>query len=173
MRKVLSILICIILLPYTIATANTDYTTMTDDELKQVVSLVRNELVKRSLVNDDKVIVFDQDNVSMYLTGGYKEWNYKDKYYVDIEMVIINNTDHKVTFIAQQSSVNGWDTESSTPGPVSAGKKKKDRMVFSLSDAEITSYKEIEDIDVKFRVCDADTYDNLYITDLITIHFTH
>ena len=48
-----------------------DLSKFSDDDLRAALSAIRNELTRRSLVTDEKTVIFDQDGIQVYLTGVY------------------------------------------------------------------------------------------------------
>lgn len=115
-------------------------------------------------------VVFEQNDVQVYLTGESKVWG-SDTVYLDLEAVVVNGCSSSVTVSVEECSINGWDIYASGIYDTSAGKKKKDELTFNLSDAEISSIEEIEEIEIAFRVYDSDSYDDLFTTDIIVLKF--
>lgn len=122
-----------------------DYSNMSGDELHDVMNSVRNELVKRELLNDEKVLLFQQDGVSVYLTGEFDiTWNNE----IEIKAITINDSNSKLSIHPEDLtiSVNGWDVRATCDLEAKPGQKKKGSLSFSPEDAEIKTADEIQEI---------------------------
>lgn len=150
----------------------TDLAAMTDEELHSLIDAYRNELTRRELVAGEKVVLFEQDGISVYLTGEYKVYGNDDKF-LTLEVVVINDGDVEISISADDYHlcINGWDCFTNGIGKVPAGKKLKGELSINLSHAEISTYEEIEDIEFSFIVSDAETFKELFTTDPVTVHF--
>lgn len=148
-----------------------DVSGMTTEELHALINAARNELTARELSAGGETVLFDQGGVKVYLTGNYSIESYDWATYIYFEAVVINDTDATIDVYFISSTVNGWDVNSVGIGEITAGHKKKGTFELTISDAEINSYEEIEDAEFVFYVMDNDTWDRLFETDSITVHF--
>lgn len=130
-----------------------DVTSMTDEELRAIVSSARNELAKRELDAAADTVLFDAEGVKMYLTGNSRVSN--DGEFAYFEVVVVNDTDVEVGITVDSASINGWDVFGSDVYGTSAGKKQKAEMFFKISDAEISTIEEIDDMELTFRLFDS------------------
>ena len=149
-----------------------DVSSMTTEELHELINAARNELTARELNAEGETVLFDQDGVKVYLTGNYTIESYDWATYIYLEAVVINDTDSTIDVFFVSSTVNGWDVDNIGIGEITTGHKKKGNFELTISDAEINSYEEIEDAEFVFYVMDDATWDHLFETDSITVHFS-
>ncbi len=163
MKKFISILLALILLGGLAMAEGIDYASMTDAELHAVLDGVRNELAKRDLKAGDKVLLFEQNGVSVYLTGEYHvdSWG-EGKQVLQLEAIVVNESESKISVYIDTVSVNGWEVYGGCIIDINPGKKKKGDFEIRLYDADITSYEEIEDIEFTFDISDADAYKTIF-----------
>ena len=146
-----------------------DFSAATVDEILEVLNAIRNELVSRDLVQREDVVLIDENDVKLYLTGKYEIEEYSSgTVYIELEAVVVNNTDKKIGVRPDSSSVNGWDVDYSGISDVSAGKKKKGEIELKISDADISTFEEIEDVELTMLVYDGENYQTIFITQPIT-----
>ncbi len=172
MKKLISILAALMLLGGIAVSEGIDYASLTDDQLHEIIDLARNELARRELVAQEKTVLFEQDGVQLYLTGNYKvdEWG-EGKHVLQLEAVVVNESDRKISVHIDTVSVNGWNVYGGSISNIDAGKKKKGSFEIRLYDADIHSYEEIEDIEFSFKVLD-ESYSRIFSTETpITVHF--
>ena len=172
MKKILVLVLAALLALCGVATAEADYSAVSDDELHTVIDAARNELARRELTASADTVLFDQDGVQCYLTGNYevKEWG-EGKHVMQLEAVVINDTDVTVNVSIEACYVNGWEVYGGLIQKTDPGKKQKDTFEIRLFDADIHSYEEIEDIEFTFKVANSDDYSVIYKLDPITVHF--
>lgn len=172
MKKLFVTLAVICLLAGTAAAESMDYTAMTNEELHQIINLARNELTRRELAAGSKILLFEQDGVSLYLTGGYEiqEWG-TGKHVLKLEGIVINDSDQMIDVRIDTVTVNGWEVYGGIIQKVDAGKKKKDTFEIRLYDGDIHSYEEIEDIEFNFRVTASADYKKLFTVENVTVYF--
>ena len=80
-----------------------------------------------------------------------------------------NNSDSNVTIAAEDMSVNGFMVNSIYAKTIYKGKYAISDLSISESDMKENSIESIEDIEVKFRIYDSDSYTGTIITDPIKI----
>lgn len=171
MRKIFAFLLSVLLVCLSCAASaeGVDYTAMNDEELHALVDGARNELAKRELNAAEDTVIFEQEGVEVYLTG---EHEVLGEAYLDLEAVVINDSDKSISLMVDSASINGWDVFCDGIYEVSSGKKKKGALEFNLEDAEISSYEEVEDIEISFYLVDNESYDNITEpSDSIALHF--
>ena len=170
MKKVLAFLLTALLL-CTLCTANaegTDFTAMSDDELHALVDGARNELAKRELTAAEDTVIFEQDGVTVYLTGNHEVKGG----YLDLEAVVVNDRENMVAVALDTASINGWNVYSGGIGETSPGKKQKGMFDFSLEQANISTFEEIEEIELSIHLIDEETYESITEPSApITLHF--
>ena len=172
MKKTLSFFIALLVLLTCTAFAEAalDYTAMTDEQLHQIIDEARNELTKREMVAAENLVLFEQDGVTVYLTGAYEPWG-SDNVYLDLEAVVINDSDKTVSILIDACSINGWDVYSSGVSDTSAGKKQKGQLEFLLTDAGISTYEEIEEVEIDFTIYDSDNWETISTAEDIIVNF--
>ena len=142
-----------------------DLSGRTDSEVYEILNSIRNEIVSRDLIRHEDIVLIDQNDVQVYLTGNYEiEEYYSGEIAIELEAVVINNSDKKIGVRPDAASINGWEVDYSGISDISAGKKKKDDIELRISDAGISSFEEIEDIELTMLVYDGDDYMTLFVT---------
>lgn len=143
---------------------DTDYSSLSDDELREIIQSARDELDRRKTAEDGNKILYDKDGIQVYFTGETSRTStISDATYekLNMETVVINNSDKNISVSFTDCSINGWETEAGGVHDISAGKKKKDMVGFNLTLADITEAEEIDDIEYTLRIYDNDTYDDI------------
>ena len=171
MKRIFGIILTLALIFTCTASAETalDYAVLSDEQLHEIIDAARNELAKRELTMAEDTVLFEQDGVTVYLTGNYEVWGY-DNSYLDIEAVVVNDSDKLVSILIDIASINGWDVYSSGIPETSAGKKQKGILEFLLTDAEISTYEEVEEIEVNFTLYDSENWEIISTIEGIVIH---
>lgn len=170
MKKLLSIVLALILLvaiPCE-AFAENDLSALSDEELAALITDARMELAKRSLKAVADTVLFEKDGVTVYTTGNNTFEDYGDSQYLNVEVVVINDSDKKIAIVDDGASVNGWEVQYYGIGDISAGKKKRGNIEFVVSDAGISAMEEIDDIEVTFQILDEDSYEVICTLDPVT-----
>ena len=147
-----------------------DYSAMTSEELYEIISAARNELTKRELVASEKLVIFEAEGVQVYLTGEHRVYG-TDSVFLDLEAVVINDSDVPVSLSTAACSVNGWDVWNMGISSTSAGKKQKSNFNINLTDAEISTYEEIEEIEFTLYLVNSETYKRVGENVSVIVHF--
>lgn len=154
------------------ALAEIDWTGMSDEEIRAAIDSGRNELVKRGMLAAENFVLVDQDGVQVYLTGNYSWSEYGEDYrQIELEAIVINDSDKKVTVSIDGCYVNGWEVYASGIYDTAAGKKQKDTFDVSLVEADVTVFEEIEDIEFTFRLYDSDEFETIANLDPVDVQF--
>lgn len=175
MKKTVSIiLIVIFLFVSAVANAATDFASMTDEQLKEQFSAIRNELVARGLKAENKTVIVDKDGYQIYINGDItvrKMFDWGTDLYLYIPVVVVNSTSQNLNMMVENSSVNGWSVDGNKDwSSVPAGKKAKGNLYFSLEDAEMETLEDFSDVEFSLRVYDDNSWKDLFITKPITIY---
>lgn len=162
MKKIVVILlICLFAFSITSVYA-TDYSSLSDDELRQVIDNARNELVKRGFVVEKKVVFFNQNNIQIYLNGDMKIdklYAWDNEYCLYLPIVIINDSDKNINVVFDDSSLNGWMTSvSNSIGSIPVGKKAKGNLVFELVNTDIEKLLDFEEAEFTVVIYDQDNW---------------
>ena len=175
MKRIFSLVLTSILLLSISSAFAQDCSSLTDAELKEQFYLIRNELSNRGLKAENKTVLLDQNGVTIYLDGSpYIGTNWTPTQFV-IPVIIVNNTDKNIYISIQKSSLNGWAvTASAHLTTVPNGKKAKVQFIFKLSDSDIETIDDFDDVEFTLTIIDTDNYsvDVVPETDLITIYPT-
>lgn len=172
MKKLALILALLMLLsiPCSAFAEAPDVSAMTSEELQGLIDAARNELLSRELADGENIVLVDQDGVQVYLTGDYEIEAYSSTY-LYMTAVVINNTDHMVGFYAKIATINGWDVDFTGTVDVSPGSKKKAKLEWRISDADISTFEEIEEMKLSLQVYDSSTYDEICDTEPTIYYF--
>lgn len=173
MKRTLALLFALLMLCGTCLAEGLDYPSMTDEQLHAVIDAARNELSKREQIAAEKTVLFEQDGVTIYMSGDYtvRESMVGDAVYLEIELVVVNETDRNVGISIENPSVNGWDVSVPFLSGVSAQKKAKDTLKLNVADAEVKTAEDMEDLTLSFRLYDKDSYKTFSEGEPITLHF--
>ena len=172
MKRILAMFLLFLMIGGVAMAEMPNYEAMTDEELHTMIDLARNELMRRELVFGEKVMLIDQDGIQVYLTGKYEIKSYSSTV-LYLEAVVINNTNMNVTVSNEnyKASVNGWDVRAESIAFTNPGKKQKKSFEITISEAEISSFEEIEDIEFNLYAYDTEKYARICEPDPITVHF--
>ena len=107
----------------------------------------------------------------MYLTGNHEVWGYEDSWYLDLEVVVENNSDVTVSILTDGSSINGWNVASFGITDTQSGKKQKGSIELYLTDAEISTFEEVEEIEFHLLIYNSDDWETIATVEPITLHF--
>ncbi|MGJ4851823.1 hypothetical protein ACH6CV_16415 [Bacillota bacterium Meth-B3] len=146
-----------------------DFASMKDDELHALINGARNELTKREMVAAEKTVLLERDGITVYLTGEHKTWG--DGGVLGLEAVVVNDSENTVNVMMNSASVNGWNVLTGGIFSVESKKKKKNTFEIRIHEAELSSYEAIEDMEFVLRVSDSNSYDKIFETDKISLHF--
>jgi len=172
MKKILAlmmVLVCVFCWSFACA-EGLDFASMSDEQLQAIIDGAKAELSSRNSSGGEKVVLIDQDSVKVYLTGKHEVWGY-ESYYLDLEVVVENNSDKTISIIVDTASVNGWNVYGSGISDTGAGKKQKGMMEVCLTDAEISTYEEVEEIEFNLMIYDSDNWETIAYIDPITLTF--
>ena len=168
-RLICALLAALMLLCGMAVAEEIDFASMDDSALHAMIDGARNELTKRELIAAENTVLFEQDGVTVYLTGDHEVWG-SDSYYLDMGVVLVNDSEKTVFLTVNTAYINGWEVYGGGITDTDAGKKQKANLDFGISDAGITTYEEIEEIEINFWLCDAETYETIAEVGPVVIH---
>lgn len=147
MKRIISMLLISILLLSASRGYAEEISSLTDEQINQLYDIVRNEIARRGLVAENKVVIYDSDNIQLYINGDVfiEKPSFTKEIKLIIPVIIINNSDKSIEFLIQDSSVNGWAVEGYLLDGVPARKKAKSEIYFYVEDIEIESIDDFED----------------------------
>lgn len=120
-------------------------------------------------VSDSDIVLFDNDQCSMRVTGTDPDdmWGYA------LKVTLVNKTDKDLMFSADDVSIDGVMCDPLWATTVSAGKTSNEDitwMTSTLSDAGITDTSTIKSIDLPIKVYPDDDYSgNYYVDETFTV----
>lgn len=174
MKKFLSVLLACILI-FSISTVYAaDYSSMSDDELYEQYTAIRNELTIRGLKAEKKTVILEKSGVQIYISDSPTFESTWSGTFIYIPVVIVNNTEFNISVVVRNSSINGWTAEAKVyTNNVPSGKKAKTEIRYELKDTDIESLEDFEDAELAFVVYnDNDWFGNKVVdeTKPITIY---
>ncbi len=87
----------------------------------------------------------------------------------ELVLLVENDTDVDVTVQARNLSVNNFMVDPFFSADVAAGKKSNETMTFPTEDLETAGIEQIKNIEFYFTIFDANTWDEISNSDVITI----
>lgn len=129
-------------------------------ELKQKLKGLRGEdaIQEGDVIYQDDMIILTYDGI----TDEYGRY--------DIKFTAENLTDKKIRVQTSDTSINGYMTYQMYAVGLEANKKSKGTLTIS-DDVDIEDIKDLETMETKIQVLDDSTYEQLLLTDPITINF--
>lgn len=174
MKKLVSLFLAVILIMTTVVAFADDYSSMTDEQLKEQLSAIRNELAIRGLKAENKTVILEEGGIQFYINGDIKvdkPYAWSETYNLYIPIVIINNSKSNINMMIENVSVNGWSTSGDDDGgSTPAGKKSKAYLVFALADTDVEKLEDFTDVEFTVRIFDTETYNDIVKTNPITIY---
>ena len=153
MKKTVSFLLALVLFLSSFALADYDVKSMSDAELKELISACSAELRARETVPPDWILIYDYRSVQIYQTGAAEISIFGD--YLNIPVAVINNNDYPVLISIKDAKINGWEVYSSGCS-ASANSKKKDDISFSIDAAFVKSIDQIDSISFAWKFINSD-----------------
>ena len=148
MKKFLAVLLAVCMIPL-FASAETDLSSMTDAELTDLLIAVRNEISERTNPVSKNAVIAEDDLIRIYATGDAKYTSTVFR----LEVVFENNTDKESGLYFKHIIINGWETTADTIFTlISPHRKTKDFIVFHFDEADLSSFREMETLEVSFEL---------------------
>lgn len=119
-------------------------------------------------VDDSGDILYDSNGIRIICKGLKQDifWDGTIVFYME------NNSDKAISIYAENVSVNGFMQDVGLWSDLRPDTKLIDGMsMLDLSDLEIESIEEIENIEFNLRVVDEETWDDIATTDVLTLNF--
>ena len=170
MKRIVSLVVATILLLTMTAFAEMDFSSMTDEELHDVIDAARIELTKRECILEEDVVLFSQDGVTLYLTG--ENSISSDGKFVYIGGVLLNENEFTVSIMNNSSQINGWMSfMNSFFGAVAPGARSAGELQFKIEGTDVATIDDLNELTVVIDIFDKDSVKTLSSTDRITVHF--
>lgn len=142
---VLAIMLCWISSAFA---AEIDLPSMSNEELRDLITRAQAELDSRSQADDVTPILYEGNGIKLYLTGKYEIQHRKDADLVYFEYIVENSSSRDLEISGKDGYVNGWSIGYvSFYGEPKAGKKAKDVFCVDIKPAGISEYKDIETVE--------------------------
>ena len=139
---------------------------------------VAEETEDKYVVDGEETVLIDRDDFRLYLTGEYESNDnvngVSGNFMSHLSCVVENKGDEEISSISYSGVINGWSLGSShvmsgTNG-VRPGTKAKTDIWFTTEDTEVTSYEDLETMELTFEVKDED-YDTMFEVSTGVVHF--
>lgn len=139
---------------------------------------VAEETEDKYVVDGEETVLIDRDDFRLYLTGEYESNDnvngVSGNFMSHLSCVVENKGDEEISSISYSGVINGWSLGSShvmsgTNG-VRPGTKAKTDIWFTSEDTEVTSYEDLETMELTFEVKDED-YDTMFEVSTGVVHF--
>ena len=159
MKKLITIILALAMLLPAVAMADLpDVTSLSDQELKDLIEVCSAELASRDTAKAEESLLFDHDGVKLYQTG---EAYVYDEEYLYVPVTIHSEKDFELSLGMENVKINGWETYSSGVFVI-AGAKKKDKLSFRIADADISEISQIESLEFSWVIFNNETWEFPY-----------
>lgn len=118
--------------------------------------------------NTEGKLVVDQNDIKIYVL---KKDDNNSFWGADIYVYIENNSSQDITAQVRDVSINGFMIDPTFSSDVAAGKKAYDTITFHESDLKNNDITDIKEIELKFDVFNADSWNDFFKTDIKKITF--
>lgn len=133
-----------------------DFSSMTEQELLDVIDMARLELTKYQAYATDGTVLYEDEHIKITLNGDL-EMEYAS---LVMHVIIENYSDKNLIISFDHASCNGWDIYEAT---ASVNAQKKARCDVSFYDAgeaaDLTGPEDVEDISCQIRYFDEDDWE--------------
>lgn len=119
-------------------------------------------------VDNSGDVLYDSNGIKIVCKGLKQDiiWDGTVVFYME------NNSGREISIYAENVSVNGFMQDVGLWSDLRSGTKLIDGMsIIDLSDLEIESIDQIENIEFNLRVVDANTWEDIVTTDVLTLNF--
>lgn len=136
------------------------------------------EAEDKYVVDGEETVLIDRDDFRLYLTGEYESIDNMNgvsgNFVSYLSCVVENKGDEEIGSISYSGVINGWSLGSShvmsSTNGVRPGTKAKTDIWFTTEDTEVTSYEDLETMELTFEVKDED-YDTMFEVSTGVVHF--
>lgn len=129
-----------------------DVKSMSTSDLKVLLNMVRNEYLDRLPKATKNTSIVNDNTIQMYCTGKGNDSSGT----FNLEVVIVNKSNDDFSIFFDHIVIDGWETDCIYYiSEIGSGKKKKSSITLEYSDADMSSYKEMNDIELTFHLSDS------------------
>ena len=157
MKKLLTLILALALILPAAALADPDVKSMTDQQLRDLISACSAELQARATTPEGWILLLEYESVQLYQIGEAKLGSSK---IITVPVAIINNSDKDVSIDAADVLCNGWEIDCWGP-KASANTKKKGELQFFADDSDVESLEDVSSILFVWKIWDSD-YNVIY-----------
>ena len=167
MKRLITIFLILALVVPAATLADIDVSSMSDQELKDMIAACSSELTARASLEPDGILLFNAGGMRMYQTG--------DAYInktglLCIPVVVCNDLNERAAINLKDETCNGWDIMSQGGAETKAKSKKKAEMFFWVNKADVTDISQITSLRFRWTVFSMETAKTLYEEDKIGEH---
>lgn len=148
MKRILSIILALVVLPVSIVFADVpDVKVLTDEELVKTINLAFEELAHRSIDTDNILVELFE------LTAVRDGDSYVKNEYLNIPIILYNDSDDTMTLGASSCVINGWTaTAISCLDYAEPHSRLKTKLSFKLDGTDCKTLEDVKSIDVKYHL---------------------
>ena len=143
MIKRVAIFVLLLSLFANLAFAELDVSSLTDDELKAIISQCSAELRSRHTTQEDGVLLFDQGGMRLYQTG---EAEINPRGRINIPVMVCNDLEISASLNLVSVVCNGFAVNGYCGSTIPPQSKAKNTLDFSTEDVGLTSVEDIESL---------------------------
>lgn len=142
MKKLIVLFVALVILLPVVGLADpADVSSMTDEELKEMISACSAELMKRNTNEPEGILLFEYDGYFVYQT----DEAYIKGDYILVPVLLMNNRETETSVGIREAVLNGWDINVSIMGAsLNEKSKKRDEIRISLKDTGVSSLEDVE-----------------------------
>lgn len=160
MKKLFTLLLVLALALPALVLADPDVTSMTDQELRDMITACSAELRARTTEETDGTLLFETEGLKLYQIGEPRV----SSDYLYIPVAIYNDLDFQVSLSPNVPKINGWEIYSSGAS-ANAKSKKKGELSFKIADADVTALDQIDSFVFGWSVFNMDTWEFPYVSE--------
>ena len=172
MKKIMALaLVFLALIPCAFA-ESIDYSSMTADQLKDVIAQARAALAEYEIQYNEGVVIYDGNGITVSIDG----FRLDNSGWLYVDMTVINRSDYNIHFKLSNTYMNGWKISDSetTMFNIASKKNAHDRIRFIriATEASITAVEQIEDFVFTPVVQNSSDWSVLFTADEMTVTFS-
>ena len=171
MKKAIAFVVIIVLCILSMACAEVDFSSMSYEEISNIIENAKRELQKRVNPKWDSVTVYDENNIRIVFEE-IKEIQYRpNDTILYVKHLTENNSGQHIKVTFSNVYINDFYSHISfyPTDVLMAGKKVRDVVAIPISDAGIHSFYELESL--TFRLEIRDVWDNLLYYKYVDLFF--
>lgn len=135
------------------------FSSLSDQQLKDISALCSSELRSRSSVNSDWILLFEHEDVKVYQFGEAEIDRFGS---LCVPVVLVDDSDFGVILSIKNAKCNGFEVFSDGPSTQTPHSKIKGKLTFNVDEAFVDSIDQIESISftwwVIYRDSDKESY---------------